>query len=201
MYIKIPIQDEATEKLFKYGYARDVLLLLAKNPYTAFTVSELIDKLDLKSRDAVTKLLDTMKGAGLIQSYRVGRKRFIEINRALIEVPEDPITQIPQEEYREVVKKIIDRILDLKEVEKVIVFGAVARGTADRMSDIDILVVGRDVMKLQEKASKIAYDCRTGKLFKQRFEVNIRVITPGELDEPRGFIKDAVNEGIMLQGD
>ena len=102
---------------------------------------------------------------------------------------------------KSVVKKIIDRISDLKEVEKVIVFGAVARGTADRMSDIDILVVGKDVMKLQAKTSKIAYDCRTGKLFKQRFEVNIRVITPEELDEPRGFIKDAVIEGIMLQGD
>ncbi|UCE73208.1 MAG: nucleotidyltransferase domain-containing protein [Methanomassiliicoccales archaeon] len=201
MYIKIPIQDEATEKLFRYGYARDVLLFLAKNPNKAFTVSELIDILEIRSRDALTKLLDSMKEANLIQSNRVGRKRFVEINTSLIEKPEDPLFQIPQEEYRGVVKKIIDQINKIKQVKNVILFGAIARGTADRMSDIDILVVGEDVTRLQEKTSKIAYDCRTGKILKQRFEVNIRVITPAELEEPRGFIRDALSEGIMLYGD
>jgi hypothetical protein len=57
------------------------------------------------------------------------------------------------------------------------------------------------VTKLQEKVSKIAYDCRTGKILKQRFEVNIRVVAPEELKRPRGFIKDALSEGIKLYGD
>jgi predicted nucleotidyltransferase len=201
MYIKIPIQNEATEKIFRWSYARDLLMLLAKNPYDAFTVSEIIRRLDIRSRDALTKLIDAMQDAGLIESVRVGRKRFISINKKIVELPEKPIFQIPQEEYREVVKKILDQITKEKDVEKVILFGAVARGTADRMSDIDIMIVGTKVTKLQEKVSKIAYDCRTGKILKQRFEVNIRVVAPEELKRPRGFIKDALSEGIKLYGD
>jgi predicted transcriptional regulator len=110
MYIKIPIQNEATEKIFRWSYARDLLMLLAKNPYDAFTVSEIIRRLDIRSRDALTKLIDAMQDAGLIESVRVGRKRFISINKKIVELPEKPIFQIPQEEYREVVKKILDQI-------------------------------------------------------------------------------------------
>ena len=201
MYIKIPIQNAATEKIFRWGYARDLLMFLAKNPYDSFTVSEIIRRLDIKSRDSLSKLLDAMKDADLIESVRVGRKRFISINREYIEISKDPLFQIPQEEYREVVKIIVDRIIKQKGVRKVILFGAVARGTADRMSDIDILVVGKDVLKLQEIVAKISYDVRSGKILPERFELNIRVISHEEFVKPRGFVKDAQIEGIRLYGE
>lgn len=201
MYIKIPLQNEATEKIFRWSYARDLLMLLAKDPLEYFTVSDIINRLDIRSRDSLTKLLEAMEDADIIKSTRMGRKRFISINRELVEIPKEPIFQIPQKEYQNVVKKILERIVKLSDVEKVILFGAVARGTADRMSDLDILVIGKNVTKLQEKTSKVAYDCRTGKMFEERFEVNIRVISIEEVKRSRGFIKDALNEGIKLYGD
>jgi DNA-binding transcriptional ArsR family regulator len=104
MYIKIPIQNAATEKIFKWGYTRDLLMFLAKNPYDSFTVSDIIRSLDVNSRDSLSKLLDALKDAELIESVRVGRKRFISIKREIIEIPRDPLSQIPQKEYREVIK-------------------------------------------------------------------------------------------------
>jgi predicted nucleotidyltransferase len=201
MYIRIPIQKIATERIFKWNYTRDLLLFLAKNPYKSFMVSEIIENLDIRSRDSLTKLLNALKEADLIETVRIGRKRFVSINKNLIEMPEDPIFQIPQDEYRIVVKTIVDAILEFKGIDAIILFGAVARGNADRMSDIDIMVIGKDATFLQEKASEIAYGCRSGKIFPERFEVNIRVISEEELKTPRGYIKDALNEGIILYGD
>lgn len=201
MYIKIPIQNAATEKIFRWGYARDLLMFLAKNPYDSFTVSEIIRRLDIKSRDSLSKLLEAMKDAKLIESVRVGRKRFISINREYIEIPKDALSQIPQKEYQNIVKLVVDKISKKKEIEKVILFGAVARGTADRMSDIDILVVGKNVLKLQDKLGRISYDAKSGKLLPERFELNIRIISPLEFSKPRGFVKDAQTEGIVLFGE
>lgn len=201
MFIKVPIQSQATETLFKWSHTRDILLLLAKNPYDAFTVSQLIGILDIRSRDSLTKLLNAMRTAGLIESTRVGRKRYISINRELLELYDEPLLQIPQEEFRQPIKTITGQIKKEKGVVQIILFGAVARGTADRMSDIDLLVVGRNVEALLQKAAEIAYECRTGKLLSQRYELNIRVITPEEYKKPRGFIRDAKSEGIRLYGD
>lgn len=201
MYIKIPIQNASTERIFRWSYARDLLMFLAKNPYDSYTVSEIIKRLDIKSRDSLSKLLDAMTDAKLIESVRVGRKRFISINREYIEVPKDPLSQIPQKEYRNIVKLIVDKIRKKKEIEKIILFGAVARGCADRMSDIDILVVGKNVSKLQDKLGRISYDAKSGKLLSERFELNIRIISPLEYTKPRGFVKDAQMEGILLYGE
>jgi predicted nucleotidyltransferase len=201
MFVKIPIQNAATEKIFRWSHARDLLMFLAKNPYESYTVSEIISRLDIKSRDSLSKLLDAMKDAEIIESVRVGRKRFISINREFIEIPEDPFSQVPQKEYRKIVKLIVSRIIRKKDVKKVILFGAMARGSADRMSDIDILVVGKDVSKLQEKLGKISYDAKSGKILPERFELNIRIITSLEYTKPRGFVKDAQTEGILLYGE
>jgi predicted nucleotidyltransferase len=201
MYVKIPIQNAATEKIFRWNCARDLSMFLAKNPYNSYTVSEIINRLDIKSRDSLSKLLDAMKDAELIESVRVGRKRFISINSELIEMPKDSFSQIPQKEYRKIVKLIVSKIIKKKEVKKVILFGAMARGSADRMSDIDILVVGKNVSKLQDKLGKISYDAKSGKILPERFELNIRIITPLEFTKPRGFVKDALMEGILLFGE
>jgi predicted nucleotidyltransferase len=201
MYIKVPIQNAATEKIFRWSYARDLLMLLAKNPYDSFTVSEIISRLDIKSRDSLSKLLDAMKDAEIIESVRVGRKRFISINKEYIEIPKDPLFQIPQKEYRKVLKIILDKIIKNRDVRKVILFGAMARGTADRMSDIDILVVGKNISKLQNRLSKISYDAKSGRILPERFELNIKIITPLEFKTARGFVKDAQTEGILLYGE
>jgi predicted nucleotidyltransferase len=201
VYIKVPIQNVATEKIFRWSLARELLLLLAKNPYDSFTVSEIIDHLDVRSRDSLSNLLDAMKDAGLIESDRVGRKRFISINEQYIELPEDPISQIPQREYRKVIKTILDKINRIKHIEKVILFGAVARGSADRMSDIDILVVGKNISKMQDRVGKISYDAKSGRILPERFELNIKMISPSEYNKPRGFVKDAQTEGILLYGE
>jgi predicted nucleotidyltransferase len=106
--------------------------------------------------------------------------------------------KIRQVEFREVVRDIVEKVKRDRRVVKVILFGGVARGTADRMSDIDFLVVSKDVMVIETKTSKIADNFRTGKMFDQRYGISIRVIDVEELKKPRGFVKDALLEGIVL---
>jgi len=46
----------------------------------------------------------------------------------------------------EKVEKVVDRIIEIAQPKKVILFGSYIKGTMRGLSDLDILVVGRDDM-------------------------------------------------------
>lgn len=199
MIINLNITGKNVENVFRYAVARDILLFLGKNRYKQFTISEIARNLDIRPNNGnLRRALQALVSAGLLKEKKEGRGRFLKIKDDVILYPKDPYVQIPQDEFRDVVKNIMEKVKRDRRVEKVILFGGVARGTADRMSDIDFLVVSKDVMTSENKTSKIAHNCRTGKMFDQRYGISFRVIDVEELKKPRGFIKDALLEGIVL---
>lgn len=199
MIINLNITGKNVENVFRYAVARDILLFLGKNRYKQFTISEIARNLDIRPNNGnLRRALQALVSAGLLKEKKEGRGRFLKIKDDVILYPKDPYVQIPQDEFRDVVKNIMEKVKRDRRVEKVILFGGVARGTADRMSDIDFLVVSKDVMASEDKTSKITHNCRTGKMFDQRYGISFRVIDVEELKKPRGFIKDALLEGIVL---
>ncbi len=62
-------------------------------------------------------------------------------------------------QYYEVLEEFRNRVLDKlgEKVYSIIVYGSVARGTATKDSDIDILVIGKD-REDWETVSRIAYE-------------------------------------------
>ena len=53
----------------------------------------------------------------------------------------------------EKVEKVVDRIIEIARPKKVILFGSYIKGTMRGLSDLDILVVGRDDIKSVRKES------------------------------------------------
>jgi len=87
----------------------------------------------------VNAAVNTLDALGVITVDRSGRANGVQIDPEMFVKSADPVTAIPQPEYHGPVRAL------LGEHEKritadigVILFGSVARGTADRTSDIDL---------------------------------------------------------------
>lgn len=104
-----------------------------------------------------------------------------------------------QEEFKDILFKFA-RHASTDEVAYIFLFGSVAKGGADRRSDIDILVVldteSQDFEKLETKT-------RTSELaltLEREFDRNIQVIFTNRKFEglDAHFVEEVLNEGILL---
>jgi len=101
----------------------------------------------------------------------------------------------------EVLEKFRKRVLDKlgKRIYSIIVYGSVARGTATKDSDIDILVIGKD-RKDWETVSRIAYEID----FENGFRTFITTIFLTEdefkhrLKVGDPFLHNVLKEGVVL---
>lgn len=92
----------------------------------------------------------------------------------------DGIWRIPQEEFRPIVKRVREEALDaVDDVEAIGLFGSIARGTADRESDIDLLVLHEDSLEVQRRLNELFSEFRfpAGKAG-DRYTVRPEVLTP-----------------------
>ncbi|MFT7985223.1 nucleotidyltransferase domain-containing protein, partial [Salmonella enterica] len=82
-------------------------------------------------------------------------------NHAAIKKPSDPILEIPQAEFRSPVRTFLE--LTTKRLDEslvgVILFGSVAKGVADRASDIDVQVlVSENLMEARRRVLDVLSD-------------------------------------------
>ena len=155
--IPIPLADN---QIFRYQAADDILELLYRNPHREFTVTQLRKTTDHggKSVDNAVKILDSLN---LVTRRKEGRQSLIKINQTQIEKPDDPLLEIPQKQFIEPVKTFLE---EAKQSQKenlvaVILFGSVARGDADRASDIDIqVIVEKDLLEARRNLQNIRQD-------------------------------------------
>ena len=128
------------ERIFRYQAMQDVLSVVVDQPYAAFTISELATVID-GNQATVSKAVKLLLAVGVVETRREGRKQYVRINRDRLNKP-DPVLSIPQSEFHQPVQAFLDRLDDeVEQVVGVVLFGSVARGEADRASDIDLLVI------------------------------------------------------------
>ena len=138
--VELPIPVRA-KGLFRYKPTAGVLRVLTENPYTEFSIRELA-RATGEGADGVSKAVSELKDAGLLTTRRVGRRKLVGIDRERLHKPDDPVVSIPQSEFHEPVRALREGLLErLGDVLGMVVFGSVARGEADRRSDIDVFVV------------------------------------------------------------
>lgn len=106
-----------------------------------------------------------------------------------------------QEDFRDVVFEFAKEACKYENVLSVILFGSVARGEADRRSDVDILVVfdtRENVRSLdvKNKISKISLD------LEKKFDENIQLVFSNKHFEglDRQFVENSLREGVILLG-
>ena len=106
-----------------------------------------------------------------------------------------------QKEFEDMVFEFAKRVSRIKAVQSVILFGSVARGEADKRSDVDVLVVFGSVRasnKIKEKSevSKIALD--VGKEFDRGLQLVLTNKNFEKLD--RSFVEGVLKEGVTIYG-
>ncbi len=152
----------------------------------------------------VTPRTELLRTAQLAEAWKEPRPVTIRMPRALYELVEsaalgsmndwilhaveqrvgrdvDPLLRIPpaSSTFRPVVQEIRREILDeFPDVEAIALFGSVARGTADRESDIDLLVVHADRNRLQRGLNELFRDFRFPSIHGNRYAVRSQVSSP-----------------------
>jgi predicted nucleotidyltransferase len=124
----------------------------------------------------------------------------VQINRERINKPADPVLRIPQAAFQPPVRAAIDELLD--ELESVIgiqVYGSVARGEADRRSDIDLWVlVQENRSRNQRRANDVANTLGDRQFDGDRYEFHIVVEAPNSLPQFTEDIAHIVASGIPV---
>lgn len=194
--IELPVPAPNPD-LFRHTATDDLLQLLVDNPYERFTIRQL-GRLSDNAAQSVKRAVDVLEGNGLVVVKTEGNRRLVAINRACVTKPDDPVLRIPQPEFHRPVRAALDRIRnELGDVEGVLVFGSVARGRADRQSDIDLWVLTAD-RAAQHRLNELARELGTERFEGDRYEFQILVETP---ESARGYddrLEDIFTDAITL---
>lgn len=189
----------ANPSLFKHKATDDILRLLVDVPNETFTIREL-SRLTDHSVYAVKSAVDVLADNGIVSAEPEGNKRPVSINRARVTKPEDPVLRIPQPEFHEPVRAALGRIQnELDDVRGALVFGSVARGRADRQSDIDLWVLVGEWNGAQHRANELAKRLGQERFAGDRYEFQILVESE---DAARGYadrLEEIFTDAITLR--
>jgi len=159
--LDFPLPVQETE-LFKHSASEYILNFLADSPEIDVSIRQLARVTPVSER-ATREAVNALEANDLIEADNRGNARRVSINRNRLHRPDDPIHSIPQVGFRTPVRVARHYIEDeLGDVLGIVLFGSVARGEADRQSDIDLwILVDRDsgdLLQYRNTANKLARD-------------------------------------------
>ncbi|WP_348533087.1 nucleotidyltransferase domain-containing protein [Haloarcula marina] len=132
--------------IFRVSAADKILRLLVDSHETEFTIPELVDTTGA-ARSSVWRAVDLLETLGVVRVRETPQRNYVSIDPDRLE-KDDPVLAIEQTAFHEPVRAFVDRVRNrieetdvIDELVGVVVFGSVARGEADRRSDIDLFVV------------------------------------------------------------
>lgn len=186
------------ERVFRYQAMQDVLSVLVEEPYDEFTVSQLAEMVEA-NQATVSKAVGLLEELGPIQTRRDGRKQFVSIDRDRLTNP-DPVLSIPQAEFHKPVRAFVDRAReDVDDLAGILLFGSVARGDADRASDIDLLIVVEgDKTQARRTVQSIVSDLETTKFDGDRYAFETLVESTESARRIGERLRLQFEEGITL---
>ena len=192
------------ERVFRYQAMQDILHHLVNNPFEEFTQKELatITDSDVSSVSRSVELLERM-GVLEITNRKPAQ---IAIDQDHI-TGSDPLFTIPQQEFRKPVQAFLDGLTadikasnDVEEIVGIILFGSVARGEADRSSDIDLLViVNGDLTYGRRLVSQLARDLEERTFQGERYQFEVLVETSESAASHGVPLRDIFDEGTVLK--
>jgi len=191
------------ERVFRYQAMQDILHHLVNNPFEEFTQQELasITGVDVSSISRSVTLLEKL-GVIAVSDQRPAQ---ITVDTDHLQ-RSDPIFSIPQPKFRTPVQSYLDdlesRIQESEEIEEIlgiVLFGSVARGTADRRSDIDLLVIiDGDLTYGRRICTSLAREIEDKSFDGHRYEFEVLVETPETAISHGIELSNLFDEGLVL---
>ncbi|QSG01692.1 nucleotidyltransferase domain-containing protein [Natranaeroarchaeum sulfidigenes] len=193
--IPVPVGDRDA---FAHNAVPEILQLLTDNPGETFTNREL-HRLTGKGMGNVNAAVVSLEQLGAVTVDRDGRANAVQINASKLVRSEDRVTSLPQSEYHAPVRAVRERILErIDDDAGIVVFGSIARGDADRASDIDIfVVVPGDRMAAQRHAHTIEDEITSERFDGDRYEPHI-VVETRDSAPSHDRIRDVLTQGITI---
>lgn len=194
--LSLPVLDE---RIFARKATDDILKFLAEHPYDQYSIQDLVDVLPV-SREGIRRALDVLEGNDLVRSNRVENKRLVQINTERLHAPDDPVLKIPQTEFHEPVRRAVNELKKrLDGLSGIVLYGSVARGEADRQSDIDLWVlVEADRAKNQRRANEIAKDLAEKEVGGERYNYHMAVESTDSVPAFTEDISKIIAAGMIL---
>ena len=176
-----------------------MLSFLSRQHTDAFSITELTDAVDY-SQPTISKGIDVLAANNLVVDKREGTKRTVHINRDRLSRPDDPFLEIPQAEFHDPVRAAVDELRnELDEVLGIVLYGSVARGEADRRSDIDLWVlVEDDRMAAQRTANRVRQDLEDREFDTGRYAYEIDVEALPAIPSYTEEIRTILSDGLVL---
>jgi len=186
-------------ELFKHKATSDVLLFLTNHRFSDFSLRELATQIG-HSHQSVRRAVNVLSSNDLITESPRSNQRLVQINRQRLSIPDDPILRIPQSEYHQPVKTAVTKLREnISDVVGIILYGSVARGEADRRSDIDLWVLTRSGRaKSQREANAIARDLEEMDFDGDRYAYDIDVEAVQAIPAYTEDIREIIVSGIPV---
>ncbi|ERH08157.1 MAG: putative nucleotidyltransferase [Halonotius sp. J07HN4] len=196
LLLDIPTQNT---DLFRSQAVHDILSFLSRYQTEKFSISELADAVEYSS-PSVSKAVDILTDNDLVVDCREGNTRNVRINPDRLSRPDDPFLQIPQVEFHTPVRVAVEQLLDeLNTVIGIVLYGSVARGEADRRSDIDLWVlVDEDRMTNQRTANRVRQDLEDQEFDTGRYAYEIDVEALPAVPNYVNELREVLSDGLVL---
>lgn len=190
--------------IFRVGPADDVLRLLADAHETEFTIGDLVAATGA-SRSTVWRAVDLLDDIGVVVIRETPQRNYVRIDVDRLEKA-DPILAIEQSAFRAPIRQFVDRIRTavgrsdaVDGVVGVVVFGSVARGEADRRSDIDLFVlVEGDRTTARRVVTDVVTDLESRRFDGDRFEFEPYVESIDSAHRAGSKLSTIFEEGITI---
>lgn len=200
MSISLDIPTNEPE-LFKHSATSDLLFFLANHRFDEHTIRELADRTEY-SKGTISNAVTVLEANDLVDVEYGGPAKHVSINTDRLDVPDDPILCIPQSEYHEPVRAAVRELThELDDLAGIVLYGSVARGEADRQSDIDLWVlVTDDRMGAQRRVNEIVQYLEDQPFNEpgERFDFHVDVEEPTSLPQYTEDIDRIINSGITV---
>jgi len=173
---------------------------------TEFTIPELVNATGV-TRSTVWRAVDLLNSIGAIQIRETPQRNYIAIDPDRLQ-KDDPILSIPQSEFHAPTRAFIDRVRatvsdadGIDDLLGIVIFGSVARGEADRQSDIDcFLVIGGDRTTARRQITDIVADLQSERFDGNRFVFEPYVESTESADRAGSKLREIFAEGITVYG-
>ena len=204
LHVPFPFGEE---QVFRYEAMEDVLELLIRDPFREFSVRQLRDITDHGSK-TTSRAVNLLQQLELVRVDERGRSKRVRLNRERVTIPDEPLFALPQDEFREPVRAFVEQVrTEVPAFSALVVFGSVARGEADRRSDIDVWILvdnDDDLLQARRTATDIAVDLgeqRFGdKGNRYEFEVLVESVESAmSHGEAEDGIDEVLAEGIVIE--
>jgi predicted nucleotidyltransferase len=194
--LHLPLPDE---QVFRYQAMDEIIQLVSENPTREFGNREL-RTLTGYAGPSVTKSLDLLQQLRVLTIRTEGNRTLYSINSDILREPADPILAIQQKEFRQPIEAFIENSLnELDSIVGIIVFGSVARGEADRASDIDCLVlVENEVVKARRTVQDVIASLQQQRFDGERYVFETLVESVQTASNRRAELRPIFQEGIVV---